>query len=316
MEYRYLGNTGIKVSRLCFGSLTIGPMQSNLNVEEGARVIAKAVSMGVNFIDTAKFYNMYPYIKRAIEITGRNDLIISSRSYDYTYDGMKESVAEALEGLGTSQIGIFGLHEQESELTLKGHGDAIEYLIEAKKKGIIKAIGVSTHNVCVVEAVCKMPEIDVVFPILNYKGIGIGDGSVDDMLAAIKKAKKCGKGIYIMKPIGGGNLIGDVEKCLNFVLCNEDIDSIAVGMQSESEIVANICIFEGREIPDSVRQKLRNTKRRLLIDTWCQGCGRCVERCGSKALKLVDGKSTVDQDKCKLCGYCAGVCPEFCIKII
>jgi hypothetical protein len=85
LEYRVLGSTGIKVSRLCFGCLTVGPLQANLPVEEGARVIARAFEMGVNFIDTAKLYNTYHYIKRAIEISGKKDIVISSKSYDYTY---------------------------------------------------------------------------------------------------------------------------------------------------------------------------------------------------------------------------------------
>ncbi|HOK43584.1 MAG TPA: aldo/keto reductase, partial [Thermoclostridium caenicola] len=50
MEYRFLGKTGIKVSRLCFGALVIGPLQRNLSVEEGAAVIEEALRLGVNFI--------------------------------------------------------------------------------------------------------------------------------------------------------------------------------------------------------------------------------------------------------------------------
>lgn len=316
MEYKSLGKTGIKVSRMCFGSLTIGPLQSGLTIEEGAKVIVEAINQGVNFIDTAKLYNTYPYIRKAIEISGRQDMVISSRSYDYTYEGMKESVREALLEIGGLRNIIFGLHEQESRHTLRGHYDAIRYLIDAKKKGIIKAISVSTHNVEVVEEVCKIPEIDIIHPILNYKGIGIGDGNVEDMLKAIEKAKKSGKGIYSMKPIGGGNLIGDVKRCFDFVLNNDNIDSIAVGMQSIDEVLANVALFQGREVPDQIKENLRNTKRRLLIDTWCEGCGSCVKRCTIKALKVVGGKCVVDQEVCKLCGYCASVCPQFCIKII
>jgi Predicted oxidoreductases (related to aryl-alcohol dehydrogenases) len=316
MEYRVLGNTGLKVSRLCFGALTIGHMQANLSIEDGARVIVKAFDMGVNFIDTAKLYETYPYIRRAMEISGKRDIIISSKSYDYTYEGMKESVEEALRELNIESIGIFSLHEQESIYTLKGHRDALNFLVEAKKMGKIKAVGVSTHNVSVVEAISKMPEIDVVHPIVNYKGIGIGDGTIEDMLKAVEKAKSCGKGIYSMKPIGGGNLIGEVEKCFDFVLKNDNIDSIAVGMQSENEVIANISIFNGGKIPDDVNDRLRKTKRRLLIDTWCEGCGRCVERCTLHALSIKNNRCEVDAEKCRLCGYCSTVCPQFCIKVV
>lgn len=311
-----LGSTGIKVSRLCFGSLTIGPLQSNLSLDDGAGVIAKAIELGVNFIDTAKLYKTYPYVRRAMEMTGRKDIVISARSYDYTYEGMRETVDEALKQLGVSCIDIFGLHEQESIYTLKGHKDAIRYLTEAKAAGKIRAISISTHNVAAVEAACSIPEIDVIHPILNIKGIGIGDGTLQDMLSAIEKAKMCGKGIYSMKPIGGGNLISSIEGCFKFVLCNPNIDSIAVGMQSENEVISNVAMFEGKPVPSDIKEKLRTTKRRLLIDYWCEGCGRCVERCSLKALKVVDGKCQVNQDICRLCGYCSTVCPQFCIKII
>lgn len=316
MEYRILGKTGIEVSRLCFGSLTIGPMQANLPVEDGANVIVKAFSSGVNFIDTAKLYNTYPYIRKAIEVYGRKNIVISSRSYDYTYDGMKDSVSEAIDKLGVSYIDIFGLHEQESIYTLKGHMDAIKYLIEAKEKGIIRAISISTHNIKAVEAASTIPEIDIIHPILNYKGIGIGDGTAEDMQKAIEKARERGKGIYSMKPIGGGNLIGEVKKCFSYLLQSKYIDSVAVGMQSESEVACNILLFEGKNVPEEIENRLRNTKRRLLIDEWCEGCGLCTQRCSINALEIVNGICTVKQDKCRLCGYCATVCPQFCIKII
>ena len=59
MEHRNLGGTDIKVSRLCFGSLTISPLQAGLSIDEGADVILSAMDMGVNFLDTAEFYRNY-----------------------------------------------------------------------------------------------------------------------------------------------------------------------------------------------------------------------------------------------------------------
>ncbi|QCX32736.1 aldo/keto reductase [Caloramator sp. E03] len=316
MEYVRLGKTGLVVSKLCFGGLTVGPLQANLDIEEGAKVIATAFDMGVNFIDTAKLYKTYPYIKRAIELSKNKNIIISSKSYDYTYEGMRESVQEALEELGLKKLSIFCLHEQESRLTLKGHSEALRYLIDAKKCGIIDAVGVSTHAVEVVEAICTMEEIDVIHPIVNIKGLGIIDGSIDDMLKAVEKANKSGKGIYSMKPLGGGNLMSNSTECFSFVLNNPNIHSIAVGMQSLEEVYTNISIFEGRTIDEDILTKLKNRKRRLHIDSWCKGCGECEKKCKNKAIKVVNNKAKVDEDKCVLCGYCSAYCPEFCIKIV
>ncbi|MBR0026137.1 MAG: aldo/keto reductase, partial [Clostridia bacterium] len=68
MEYRYLGNTGMLVSRLCFGTLTMGPLQRDLSAKEGAALLELAFSCGVNFLDTAEIYGTYPHVKEALKI--------------------------------------------------------------------------------------------------------------------------------------------------------------------------------------------------------------------------------------------------------
>ena len=147
IEIRLLGRTNIRVSRLCFGTLTIGPLQANLPVHEGASLIRAAIERGVNFLDTAELYGTYPYIREAISGMNRSDVVIASRSYDYTYENMQQSVGFALRSLDTDYLDLFLLHEQESALTLKGHREALRYLEDARSAGIIRAIGVSTHHV-------------------------------------------------------------------------------------------------------------------------------------------------------------------------
>lgn len=316
MKKMKLGRTSLMVSRLCFGSLTVGPLQADLPLEEGARVIARAFARGVNFIDTAKLYKTYPYIRRAMELSNNRSIIISSKSYDYTYEGMKESVREALEELGLKKLGIFSLHEQESEHTLRGHEEALAYLVEAKKIGLIEAIGVSTHAIEVVEAASNMEKIDVIHPLINIKGLGIIDGTVDKMLLAIEKAYKNGKGIYGMKILGGGNLMGEALKCLKFGLDLPYLHSIAIGMQTLDEVEANIEIFEGRNPRAELMEKLSCRSKKLHIDFWCEGCGKCAEACKNGAVSIIDGKAVVDKDKCVLCGYCSAYCPLFSIKIV
>lgn len=314
MKYTRLGNTGIKVSRLCFGGLIIGPLQVNMPVEQGADVIKKAFELGVNFIDTAELYGTYPHIREAIRRTGIEP-VISTKCYAYSAEGARDSVEKARKELDIDVIDIFMMHEQESRLTLRGHREALEYYLDAKAKGIIRAVGVSTHNVEVVEACAQMPEIDVIHPLINKTGIGIGDGTVEDMLSAIKKAYENGKGIYGMKPLGGGNLLASYRECMDFVLGIPYLHSVAVGMQSVEEVIMNVSVFNGEEVPEEIKAALNKKNRKLHIDYWCEGCGRCVKRCGQDALSIVDGKAAVDQKKCVLCGYCASVCPQFAIKI-
>ena len=88
MKYVKLGNTGIEVSRLCFGALVIGPLQADLPAGKGADVIAEALGRGVNFIDTAEIYGTYPHIREAVKRFGDKP-VIASKSYAYTAEGAK-----------------------------------------------------------------------------------------------------------------------------------------------------------------------------------------------------------------------------------
>ncbi len=314
LEYVSLGNTGIEVSRMCFGGLIIGPLQANLPIDEGANVIRTALELGVNFIDTAELYGTYPHIREAIK-QAKSRPVIATKSYAYSAEGARESFEKARRELDVDVIDIFMLHEQESRMTLRGHREALEYYFSMKEKGLIRAVGVSTHNVEVVEACADMLGIEVIHPIINKSGIGIGDGTIEDMLSAVKRAYDNGKGIYGMKPLGGGNLLNTYSECMDFVLNIPFIHSVAVGMQSVEEVIMNVCVFNNEPVPEHIKSIAADRKKHLHIDFWCEGCGNCVRKCSQEALYLKDNKAKVIEEKCLLCGYCASACPNFAIKI-
>lgn len=314
MEYLELGQTGLYVSRLCFGALTIGPLQRGLAPIEGSKVIRRALELGVNFIDTAELYQTYDHIRLALEdFQLERQLVVTTKSYAYTREGMLHSLEKAQKGLGLDCIPVFMLHEQESSHTLRGHWPALEVLWEAKEAGVVGAVGVSTHHVEGVLAASAIPEIDVISPLINATGIGIQGGNREDMLSAITDADKRGKGIVAMKPLGGGHLLADWSVALDYLLVKPEIHSIAVGMKTIAEVESNVAFFEGRR--DLPAPKL--TTRRLHIDDWCVGCGACVQACPNGALGVRNGKAeVVEREACVFCGYCGASCPEFAIKVI
>lgn len=316
MEYRRLGKTEFIVSRICFGALTVGPLQKNLSFEEGGRVISEALTGGVNMIDTAELYGTYGHIKEGIKVVQRDKVHIMTKSYAYDKKTAEESLKKALTELGTDYVDGFLLHEQESEHTLRGHWEAFEYFMKKKEEGYIRSLGISSHCLAAIKAAVDIEEIDVVHPIVNKIGIGINDGNIDQMLALLKRLKEKDKGIYSMKPLGGGHLIGTYDEAIDFVMGIEEVDSIAMGMQNLDEVKANLLKFSGKEIPLEIQKNLKSKNRTLQIADWCTGCGNCVRRCKQKALKIENQKAVVDYEKCVLCSYCAKVCPDFCIKVI
>lgn len=312
MNYMLLKCLNRRVSRLCFGTLTIGPVQRNLPVLEGAALLKRAVDLGVNFFDTADCYENYEYILKGLR---GEDVVIATKSYAYDRTTAKHTLERYLRETKRERAEIFLLHEQESAYTLKGHEEAIEYFLEKKREGLIGAFGISTHFVAGVKAAAYYPEIDVIHPLINMSGLGIADGNAVQMIQAISTAASAGKDIYAMKPLGGGHLIQQSSEAFDFLLRNEIFCSIAVGMQSIEEVEYNCAYFSG-EKDAQAGQKLKNKRRELLIQDWCKGCGSCIERCTAGALHLENGRAVCDQDRCVFCGYCARACKEFAIKVI
>ena len=314
MEYRMLGKTGISVSRMCFGALTIGPLQANLPLAEGAALVAQALEVGVNFFDTAQLYGTYPYLREGMRLANR-EAVISSKTYAWNRELAVEAVEQARRELNRDVVDIFMLHEQESALTMRGHREALEALWEYKQKGIIRAVGASMHHVAAVYGAIEM-NLDVIHPLLNIAGLGIGDGTRQDMEAALAEAAQQGIGIFTMKPLGGGNLFRRAEECLDYILQFPYADSVAIGIQSGEELAANIEYWQSGTFSPAAQSRLAEKTRRLHIDSWCVGCGQCVARCGQKALVVEDNRAVCRHESCLLCGYCATVCPEWAIKIV
>lgn len=314
ITYNELGSTGIEVSNLCFGTLTVSPLQCNYSSQDAAKLFCYAIDKGINFFDTAQLYSTYEPLKRAIEY--KNDIVISSKAYCYDKKTAEESIDEALRSIGRSYIDVFLLHEQESKHTIRGHWEAVEHILSRIEKGDIRTAGISTHHIAAIEAALCLKELQVIHPIYNEKGIGIIDGTKEQMRQAIDNSVSYGKGIYLMKALGGGHLIKNSLNALNHAKSIDGIASIAVGMKNEQEIDYNVSVFSGTVPNKELTDKINRTERHLHIHDWCIGCGSCVEVCQHEALKIVNNKVEVDSKKCILCGYCATRCKDFCIKVI
>lgn len=316
MEKVVLGRTGIEVSRLCFGALPMGPLQKNLSVEEGSEIIAYVLENGVSFIDTAQMYGTYPHIRRALEKTGKRP-VIATKSTASTYEDMEKAILQALKELGLEYIDTFHLHAARvTPDVFEIRRGAWECLLEYKKKGIIKAVGISAHSVKVIEAAAIREDIDVVFPLINKIGRGILEGTLEDMEKAVELCRRNGKGIYLMKALGGGTIIDDYHGSMQYAMNLPGNYAIAVGMVSREEAVYNVRYFNGERDLDGIIS-IRNNKKVSVAQSMCKSCGNCIEACHSGAVDFDNtGKAYVDPSKCLQCGYCIAACPQFCIRVI
>jgi aryl-alcohol dehydrogenase-like predicted oxidoreductase len=303
-------------SKICYGTLSLSPLQCSYSLKEKLELMLYAYQKNINFYDTAELYDNYDIFRQFFPIVGRQNIILSTKSYAYSKETAEKSINKALKETKTEYIDLFMLHEQESIHTFRGHYQAIERLLKYKEEGIIGAIGISTHYIKALRDLYMMDEIDVIHPIFNYKGIGIVDGTIEEMSIYIKKAKESNKKILAMKPFAGGHLTIDPVKSLKFSFSSDLVDWTAVGMRYKEEIDFNLSILNKKAPEEELLYKISKKPRKLSIADWCTGCGACTARCQQGALKIENGKCKVDQDKCVLCSYCASVCMDFCIKII
>lgn len=272
-----------------------------------------AARQGVTMIDTAEYYQNYPAI--AIALRERPDLTVITKSYAWDREGALASVSRARHEMGRRFIDAMLMHEQEGELTVRGHWDALTTYRELKAAGEIGAVGLSTHRVAGVRAAVKFG-MDAVCAIINVDGIGLTDGSRSDMERAMTEAHDAGLFVVGMKILGGGHLIARRNDAIKYILELDFLDAIAIGMASEAEIDYNVSIFQGR-VPNADAARISGeTARILMIEEGCIGCGRCAERCGQGAIIMESNHARAIPERCVRCGYCAAACPQVCIKIV
>ena len=308
------------------GTLTMGFSQKNLSIEEGSSIIRYAVDCGINFLDTAQYYDTYRYLKPALDslrTDGAELPYICSKTLEPDYESAKAAVLECLDELALDRIDVFLLHEVRGCADFENRLGAWKALMDLKAEGLIGAIGISTHHVDACVYASTLDECDVVFPLINKAGLGIrictdeGDriGNRAEMERAIDICVEEDMGIFTMKAFGGGNLVEDYRDCLDYATSISGNSCVMVGMASRDEVDAAIAYID--DCLDADYRPDVSSKRLMIDQSDCEACGTCKERCVSQAIYWnANGLASIDAGKCVRCGYCAPVCPVRAIILL
>lgn len=154
MNYRKLGNTDIKVSEICLGGMSFGKRsdqyyQWTLEEKETEEMIAHAVDLGVNFIDTANQYSggtSEEYIGKALKHLGipRENVVIASKVYfnegKLSRNAILREIDGTLERLGTDYLDLYQIHRFDYDTPIEETLEALDSLVKAGK---VRALGAS-----------------------------------------------------------------------------------------------------------------------------------------------------------------------------
>ena len=265
MEYRILGKTGLKISRLGFGGIPI----QRIDAEGTKALMHQLKDAGINFIDTARGYTVSEeYLGYALEGI-RQDFVIATKSMARTKEAMAADIETSLKNLRTDYIDLYQVHNVTPEQIdlVCASGGALEALLEAKAAGKIRHIGLTAH---LTEAFEKALELDWVETIMFPYNI------VETQ--AEKLIRKCAEkniGFIDMKPLAGG-AIEDATLALRFLLANPDVTVAIPGMADPKELTQNIAAASDTA-PLSNDEKAKILEIRNQLGTqFCRRCNYCA----------------------------------------
>jgi aryl-alcohol dehydrogenase-like predicted oxidoreductase len=136
VEYRILGKTGLKISRLGFGGIPI----QKIDAEGTKKLIGKLIEEGVNFIDTARGYTVSEqYLGFALEGV-RDRFVLATKSMARTKEAMAKDIDISLKNLRTEYIDLYQIHNPNAKDldAVMAEDGALSALLEAKAGGVGK----------------------------------------------------------------------------------------------------------------------------------------------------------------------------------
>tara|TARA_B100000530_G_scaffold335371_1_gene287315 strand:- start:9014 stop:9844 length:831 start_codon:yes stop_codon:yes gene_type:complete len=265
---RRLGRTNLQVTELGFGAM------DTPQVPEGKDALLSAINLGVNFIDTARIYDGSEFlIGQILPSFNRDDLIIASKTINRTRDGAQHDVDRSLSLMNLNRIDLYQLDDvamEDWDLILQENG-ALEGLKIAKYRGLINHIGISSHDLSLIDIAIESKLFDTVM--IEYSAF------YSETYNLTKKAYQNDIGVIAMRPLGGSgrmtslrtvmernSLLDNItpSNLLEFVLSNSNIAVSIVGTRYPDRVKSNVeTVLHYKHLNNSEKEKCKQAAGKL-----------------------------------------------------
>ena len=263
METFRLNGTDLTISRTGFGGLPI----QRVGFDTARTILRQAYDSGITFFDTARGYSDSEEKIGYSLADVRANIVIATKTGGPDKATLLKHLETSLKNLRTDYVDILQLHNPSSLSDPDDPDTAYAGLVEAKKKGMVRFIGMSNHKLDVaLQAVESGLYSTIQFPLSHI--------SAAEDLALIDKCKDKQVGIIAMKALCGG-LITNTKAAFAFLRQYENVVPIW-GIQRVSEL--EDILGHEQQLPALNDEQLRAIEkdRQELAGDFCRGCGYCL----------------------------------------
>jgi len=248
-DWVMLGNSGVKVTRLAFGTGTMGGrVQRELGQDEFTKLVRSAYDRGIRFFETADAYKGMPeMLGIALKGLPRDSYRLMTKFRLSTQDDPVATIDRFRKELNSEYVDILLLHCVRSPTWNDDYARFRDVFSEVKHKKVITAHGASCHGLLPLRAFPGNKWLDVALMRTNHNGTKMDSlqtrdtedlGDVNEVFSHVQAVHKQGTGVLGMKLIGEGRFKTPEERdaSLKFVIKSGAVDAMTIGFKSTAEI--------------------------------------------------------------------------------
>lgn len=314
MDTIRLGRTNLIVNKNGFGAL---PVQ-RVTMEEAGYLLRKAYDNGINYFDTARSYTDSEEKMGNALSDVREKIIISTKTHSKTVEEFWQHLHTSLRLLQTDYIDIYQFHNPDY---VPRPGDGIglyDAMLEAKKQGFIRHIGITNHRLHVAEEAVLSGLYDTLqFP-FSYL-------ASEKEEALVRLCEEKDVGFICMKALAGGLI---THSDVAYAYLNQFPVAPIWGVQRENELDEFLSYQVNPPVMNEERKAFVEAERAELVGEFCRGCGYCmpcpagieINNCARMSLLLrrspaaghltPEGQAKMKKiEDCINCGKCKAACP-------
>ncbi len=313
MQYRLLGRTGIKVSEIGIG----GEGFENKSYSDCETIIDMAMKNGINFFD---IYNSNPDVRenvgKALSRYPRDSFVIEGHLGSMWEDGqyrrtrnISEVIAayeDLLIRMKLDYVDVCMIHyvDDERDFDRIFQGEIIEYAKKLKAGGIVRCLGISTHNPDIALKAVESGLIDVILFSINpaYDMLPASEDvdilfeestftgrtyeGIDPQRSFLyQTCQNAGVALTVMKGYAAGVLLDGHQspfgkamtpvQCLHYCLTRPAVASVMVGVSNTDEILAALAYTTANDAEKDYSSVLADAPKRA-FHGHCMYCGHCA----------------------------------------